>query len=98
MGNKFNKPYEVKNAYEIRAKVNDHTVSVVYGQLSKGGFIAILDWNICVRTDSPTNVLDNALNISGLKFTMPKAAKIVAEAVCEHWESIQKDGGKADVR
>ena len=89
MGDKFDKPYEVKNVYEISVKFDDHTVSVVYGQFSKGGFIAILDWNICVRTDSPTNVLDNALNISGQKFTMPTAAKIIAEAVKEHWEFIE---------
>lgn len=98
MGNKFDNSYEVKNVYEISAKFDDHTVSVVYGQFSKGGFIAILDWNICVITDSPTNVLDNALNIADESLEKPEAAKIVAEAVCEHWESIQKDGGKADVR
>lgn len=89
MSEKFKASHEVSQVHEISVKTEGKTVFVIYGQFSKGGFIAIPDWNVCVRADFPADVIDNALKIAYSTLGHRTEAKIIAEAIKEHWESIE---------
>ena len=80
---------EVSRVHEVSVKCEYKNVSVIYGQYSEGRFIAIPSRNVCVEADSPTDVLDNALKLASSAWINGTDAKIIAEAIKEHWEYIE---------
>ena len=89
MSEKFKASHEVSQVHEISVEIEGKTISVIYGQYSEGSFIAIPSLKSSVRADSPADVVDNAIKISFSSFLSGKKSAIIAEAIKEHWESIE---------
>ncbi len=87
--------YKVSGTHEISIDHNGCNYLVIYGRHVNGGFIAVPNWGISSEAGSPENIFYNTEKLSG-KFDDPKAAKAIAEAVCEHWETVKEAAPAAD--
>lgn len=88
MSSKYNSSYKVSGTHEISIDHNGFNYLVIYGRHINGGFIAVPNWGISSEAGSPEDIFYNTEKLSE-RFDDPETAKAIAEAVCEHWESVK---------
>lgn len=87
--------YEIRNTYEVSqtqefsVDYNGLNYLVIYGKHINGGFIAIPNWGISVEASVPTDIFYNTERLAS-EFEDYEIPKVIAEAIKEHWESIEK--------
>lgn len=89
MAYKIDSTYRVTQTQEFSVDCNGSNYLVIYGHHVNGGFIAELHSGVCTEAGDPTNTAYNAEKLEEL-FDDPETAKAIAEAVKEHWESIER--------
>lgn len=95
MSSKYNSSYKVSGTHEISIDHNGCNYLVIYGHHINGGFIAVPNWGISSEAGSPEDIFYNTEKLSE-RFDDPETAKAIAEAVCEHWESVKSAAPAAD--
>lgn len=88
---KIKKDYGTHNIHEISVDWNGFNFLIIYGKHKNNEwFIALPEWNICIRATEPTDIYYNIGRLSE-KFNDHEKGKLVAEAIREHWESINRE-------
>ena len=90
---KIQKDHGTYTVHEISVDWNGYSFLIIYGQHKNNEwFIAFPEWKICVRATEPTNIYYNIEKLSDA-FNDREKGKNVAEAIREHWESINGKEG-----
>lgn len=87
---KIQQTFDMVSAHEFSVDWNGWNFFIIYGKYNGGWFIAIPNWKICVEATEPTNIYYNIDKLSQA-FNDHDKGKNVAEAIREHWESINKE-------
>lgn len=86
---KIQQTFDDVSAHEFSMDWNGFNFLIIYGKHINGWFIAIPNWKICAQATEPTNIYYNIDKLSQA-FNDHDKGKNVAEAIKEHWESINK--------
>lgn len=88
--------YKIKNVYsvlethEISVDWNGYNFLIIYGRHINGWFIAIPNWQVCTEAGHPSDDFYNTEKLS-MVIDVENAPSVIANAVREHWESINAD-------
>lgn len=88
MDYKIRNTYEVTQPQEVSVDWKGNNFLIIYGQHINGGFIAIPNWGISTEAGTPEDVFYNTEKL--MKNFNHEMSKAIAEAINEHWESIEK--------
>ena len=87
------KEYLVPRVYEIYIEWNGYGFLTIYGQHKNNDwFVAFPELGISERITEPTDIYYNINKLSEV-FNNGDKGKAVAEAIREHYETINKDNG-----
>ena len=87
----FREDYGTIGVQQFSIDWNGWNFLIIYGRYVNDWFIAIPNWEICVKATEPDNVYYNIDKLSQA-FNDGDKGRVVAEAIKEHWKGTEING------